>query len=154
MPTTKTLPKPIAAWQIKRIMANCKYNEDIKAEWVQWATADSSKTSLRSISFREAMQIIHQQEGKAPLLEGFGEAWGKFDAHNEQHRYIMSLLRQANITVQHTKYGEIADMYGWFARFLKSKRCPVQMPLLKMQPKEVSKIITALEGVAVWKNSI
>jgi hypothetical protein len=80
--------------------------------------------------------------------------WGYFDKNNGQHSYILSILRTANIVVKNGRWGEIADMLGWFDRFLKSNKSPVKKPLKKMTPTEVSKIITALEGVAIWKNSI
>ena len=80
--------------------------------------------------------------------------WGLFDSKNEQHKRILANLRTANIVVKSEKWGEAADMLGWFNRFLKSNKSPVKKPLKEMTPEEVSKIIVALDGVAVWKNSI
>ena len=163
-PKTKTIPKynpegPITAFQKKEILKNCQFNMDIKDEWVQWATADINKTSLKSITQEQAVKIIRQQTGRPhpqPLSRGEGseEAWGYFDKDNNQHRYITVLLRNANIVVKSNKWGEVADMEGWFNDFLHSCRSPVRKPLKSMTVAEVSKIITALEGVAVWKNSI
>lgn len=76
--------------------------------------------------------------------------WGYFDKENPQHKRIQANLRIANIV---TDKG-YADMLGWFNRFLKSNKSPVKKPLKSMTPEEVSKIIVALDGVAVWKNSI
>ena len=158
MTTTKTFPSeligdhlPITSWQVKRIMQNCAYQVDTKNEWVQWATADVNRTSLKSLTQAQARKIILAQQGGTLINE---DNWGLFDTNNQQHRVIMSLLRTANIVVKNEKWGEIADMLGWFDRFLKSKKSPVQKPLKAMTKGEVSKIIVALEGVTVWKNSI
>jgi hypothetical protein len=150
---------PILKFQAKRIMKNCQYQVDTKNEWVQWATGDVKRTSLKSITQAQAQKIIMAQEGSLPLTPSKGggtanENWGKFQVSNTQHKYIMSVLRTANIVVKNERWGEVADMEGWFARFLQSKRCPVTKPLLKMTTQEVSKVIVALEGVALWKNSI
>ncbi|MDA6068021.1 hypothetical protein NJT12_00190 [Flavobacterium sp. AC] len=80
--------------------------------------------------------------------------WGLFDMKNSKHRRIQSDLRQANIVVKNNRHGEVADMLGWFNRFLKSDKSPVKKPLKQMTSKELSKIIKALDGVVIWKHSI
>lgn len=80
--------------------------------------------------------------------------WGLFDKNNSQHKRIQANLRAANIVVESEKWGEVADMQGWFNRFLKSDKSPVKKPLKEMTQQEVSKIIKALDGVVIWKNSI
>lgn len=80
--------------------------------------------------------------------------WGLFDKNNAQHKRIQSNLRAANIVIKSEKWGEVADMLGWFNRFLKSDKSPVKKPLKTMTANEVSKIIKALDGVVIWKNSI
>ena len=153
---------PITTFQKNRIMQNCNYNIDIKNEWVQWVTGDVNKTSLRNITQAQAVRIIKQQTGSPLTPEGgttsdenapFG-GWGAFDKENAQHRYILSILRTANIVVKSQKWGEVPDTAGWLNRFLQSPKSPVKKPLKKMSPFEVSKIITALEGVSLWKNQI
>lgn len=89
-----------------------------------------------------------------PRNDGEGSNWGLFDKNNSQHKRIQANLRAANIVVKSEKWGEVADMQGWFNRFLKSDKSPVKKPLKKMTPQEVSKIIKALDGVVIWKNSI
>lgn len=158
MTATKTPPKydpngTITPFQIKRIMANCHYQVDTKNEYVQWVTGDVNRTSLKSITQDQAVKIIRTQEGSTPINEPV-ENWGKFQSANAQHKYIMSVLRTANIVVKNERWGEVADMAGWFSRFLQSKRSPVKKPLLDMTPQEVSKVIVALEGVSLWKNTI
>lgn len=160
MKTTKTKAPPvygddlpITAFQIKRIRQNSNYNEDIKEEWVQWVTGDVNRTSLKTLTQKEAVKIITAQTGSKPLSEQT-ENWGLFDTNNSQHRRIQANLRAANIVVENGKWGEVADMQGWFDRFLKSDKSPVKKPLKQMTAIEVSKIIRALDGVVVWKNSI
>ena len=143
---------PITTFQKNRIMQNCNYNVDIKNEWVQWVTGDNNKTSLRNITQAQAVRIIKQQTGSDS--SGAVENWGAFDKNNSQHRYILSILRTANIVVKSQKWGEVPDTAGWLNRFLQSPKSPVKKPLKKMSPFEVSKIITALEGVSLWKNQI
>ena len=143
---------PITPFQKNRIMQNCNYNVDIKNEWVQWVTGDNNKTSLRNITQAQAVRIIKQQTGSDS--SGAVENWGAFDKNNSQHRYILSILRTANIVVKSQKWGEVPDTAGWLNRFLQSPKSPIKKPLKKMSPTEVSKIITALEGVSLWKNQI
>lgn len=80
--------------------------------------------------------------------------WGLFDKDNNQHKRIQANLRAANIVVKNEKWGEVADMKGWFDRFLKSDKSPIKKPLKQMSSREVSKVIKALDGVVIWKNSI
>ena len=143
---------PITPFQKNRIMQNCNYNLDIKNEWVQWVTGDNNKTSLRNITQAQAVKIMKQQTGSDS--SGAVENWGAFDKNNRQHRYILSILRTANIVVKSQKWGEVPDTAGWLNRFLQSPKSPIKKPLKKMSPTEVSKIITALEGVSLWKNQI
>ena len=143
---------PITPFQKNRIMQNCNYNLDIKNEWVQWVTGDNNKTSLRNITQAQAVRIIKQQTGSDS--SGAVENWGAFDKENAQHRYILSILRTANIVVKSEKWGEVPDTAGWLNRFLQSPKSPIKKPLKKMSPTEVSKIITALENVSLWKNQI
>jgi hypothetical protein len=89
-----------------------------------------------------------------PLEGGGGRNYGLFDYKNPQHKRIMANLRTANIVVKSERWGEVADMTGWFDRFLKSDKSPVKKPLKEMTSTEVSKIIVALDGVVIWKNSI
>jgi hypothetical protein len=80
--------------------------------------------------------------------------WGLFDKNNSKHKRIQANLRTAQIVVKNERHGEVADMKGWFNRFLKSNRSPIKKPLMDMTPVECSKIIKALDGVVVWKHSI
>ncbi|MDN3673103.1 hypothetical protein QWY99_08590 [Flavobacterium branchiarum] len=161
MTKTKTPPiygedLPITTFQIKTIRKNSNWQEDIKDEWVQWVTGDNSQTSLKSLTQAQAVKIIRQQTGdNSPVVKANEFTnWGYFDRNNSQHARIQANLYTANIVVKNDRHGEVADMEGWFNRFLKSPKSPVKKPLKDMTPLEVSKIIKALDGVALWKNSI
>jgi hypothetical protein len=123
------------------------YNKDIKEEWVQWATNDNSKTSTNDLTRDQASAII-RQAGGTPNTSGKLEDrnWASFDSKNTQHVFILSLCRQLNWVISNEKHGKIADL-NRLSNFLKSDKCPVRRPLKKMKPAEVSKIITALEGI-------
>ena len=72
--------------------------------------------------------------------------WGLFDKNNQQHKTILSLLRQAQWVVPNNKHGEVPDI-NRLSEFLKSNRSPVNKPLKQMEPEEVSKIIEAFKGI-------
>ena len=76
--------------------------------------------------------------------------WGIFDKNNQQHKTILSLLRQAQWVVKNEKWGEVPDI-NRLSAFLKSDKSPVNKPLKKMEPLEVSKIIEALKGIVKSK---
>lgn len=76
--------------------------------------------------------------------------WGLFDKNNQQHKTILSLLRQAQWVVPNGKWGEVPDI-NRLSEFLKSDKSPVNKPLKKMEPSEVSKIIEALKGIVKSK---
>lgn len=154
MKETKTPPKPtggITKFQINRIMQNCNYNVDMKNEWVQWATGDVNRTSLRSITHDQAIKIMHQQTGTQPTVTEGGRTegksnWGLFDKTNQQHRTILSHMRTAQWVVPHDKHGEVPDIER-LSGFLKSEKSPVNKPLKSMSPEELSKIIEAFKGI-------
>lgn len=139
---------PILKWQIDRIMKNCRYHIDTKNEYVQWATGDTSRTSLKSITQGQAKQIIMTQEGSTPINEPkqSSENWAFFDKNNDRHKYILSLLLQMGWSVQSEKYGEVADL-NRLSNWLKSKLSPVKKKLTLMSPAETSTIISALESM-------
>ena len=155
---------PVLLWQRKRIIANCKYQDDIKEEVVQLATGDVNRRSLKSITQKQARWIIMTQEGSTPVQSpspqtpegGFTQnaknssSWATFDKNNAAHKNILSLLRQLNWTTSHPRHGEVADLVR-LDQFLRSNRCPVNKPLLKMEKEEVSKVITALTGILKHK---
>jgi hypothetical protein len=76
--------------------------------------------------------------------------WGLFDNNNQQHKTLLSLLRQAQWTIPHKKWGEVADLER-LSEFLKGNKSPIKKPLKSMEPWEVSKIIEAFKGIAESK---
>lgn len=73
--------------------------------------------------------------------------WGFFDAYDNQHKYILSLLRQLEWTQPPNKHGHrYADMER-FGKWLQSEKSPVRIPLKKMSTTETSTIISALESM-------
>mgnify|MGYP003643586823 CR=1 FL=1 len=99
-----------------------------------------------------AIDAYLNSDNEVPVKQA--KNWGYFDKENPQHKRIQANLRAANIVVENARHVEVADMLGWFNRFLKSNKSPIKKPLKEMTPDEVSKIIVALDGVVVWKNSI
>lgn len=131
------------------IRRNSQFNEDIKCEWVQWATGSNDKTSLNDLSFEQANKILKQQGGS--VVKASVDAWGRFDKANSKHRYILSLCHQLG-WVTEVKGRTVANT-NELAKWLRSTRSPVQKPLSKMTELEVSKIIKALEEITKkkWK---
>lgn len=80
------------------------------------------------------------QEQPKPSYKG---NWAVFDSKNEQHRNVLSRCRQLMWTVKSEKYGEVADL-NRLDQWLRSDKCPVNKPLKKMEPKELTTIINAL----------
>ncbi|MEZ7494485.1 hypothetical protein QO206_03245 [Leeuwenhoekiella aequorea] len=123
-------------------------NRDTKEEWVQWATNDNSKISTNDLTFAQANMILKQMGLKTvPMAtEDLAHTWGKFDKNNQQHKAILSLLRQIKWTTNHPRFGQVSDITR-FGAWLQSDKSPVNKALLKMSPDETSKTIIALEGI-------
>lgn len=121
---------------------------DLKEEYVQWATNDNDKISCNDLSFEQANAILKQLgiPPLKPVKEDTPLYWGFFTKTNEQHKYILSLLRQIGWTKSHNQYGLVADIER-FGEWLQSKRSPVQKPLKKMNVNELSTVINALESM-------
>lgn len=137
---------PITAYQIKEIRKNSNFQEDIKEEWVQWVTGDVSRTSLKSLTQAQAVRIIKAQTGTEPQEDN----WGLFDKNNKQHLTILAQMRTAQWVVPSDKYGEVPDLER-LSEFLKSEKSPINKPLKKMEPWEVSKVIEAFKGIVKSK---
>jgi hypothetical protein len=137
---------PITAWQIKAIMRNCSYQVDTKNEWVQWATGDENRTSLKSINQAHAKKIILQQTGGEIITQPKEKFFATFDIKKPSHRKILSLMRTAQWTKPSDKHGEIPDM-EILDKFIKSDKSPVIKPLMQMSDQETQKLIQALNGI-------
>jgi len=148
MTKTKTPPiygddLPITAFQIKEIRKNTNYQEALKEEWVQWVTGDVNRTSLKSLTQAQAVRIICQQTGQEPPK---GDNWGLFDKENKQHLTILAQMRTAQWVTPNDKHGEVPDLER-LSEFLKSDKSPINKPLKKMEPPELSKVIEAFKGI-------
>lgn len=120
---------------------------DIKEELVQWATDDNDKISTNDLSFDQANKILIKLGKRAHSKVATDSAayWGYFDFKNQQHKYILSLLRQMNwTTVKNGK--EVADMER-FGQWLQTK-APRKTPLKKMSGGDVRVTISILEKMA------
>lgn len=130
----------------KKLIAINTPTKDIKEEFVQWATEDVKKTSCNDLTFEQANKILVKL-GKKPHKPQF---WAVFNKNNAKHLLILSLMRQAQWVKNHERWGEVADM-DMLDKFLKSEKSPVKRPLQEMNPKELEKLIKALEGIVGHK---
>lgn len=145
---------PILTFQINRIMKNCAYQLEVKNEWVQWATGDVNRTSLKSITQAQAKKIIRQQEG-LPVEDKTAaiENWASFTTQkpNPQKRKVLfSLMHQAQWTKEHQTLGQVPDLER-LSLFLQSEKSPVKKRLQDMDIREMEKIIRAFKGIVQTK---
>lgn len=83
--------------------------------------------------------------------------WSFYDKKNTQHLYILSLCIQYGWTKTHKVTGkEVADLGAldkWLRGTHKSGQAPIKKPLQDMNPKETSKVISALEHMIVKRHT-
>lgn len=84
------------------------------------------------------------------IVQGNSNNWGLFDKNNKQHLTVLAHLRTLQWTVKNDRWGEVADI-NRLSDFLKSDKSPVKKPLKKMDPQELSKIISCLESMITKK---
>lgn len=138
--------------QIRLIQIN-KQDENHKEELVQWATGDNSKTSCSDLSFDQANEILVKWFNLRPHQPDVDEKamkYARFDKNNEQHKRILATLITIGWWTVKKPYGKVADLER-FGQWLYSNKSPVQKPLSKMQPSEVSTIIGALDSMTLKK---
>jgi len=67
-----------------------------------------------------------------------------FDCNNVQHLSLLAKCHELGwVQVDNPKIPDLQRL----GKFILSKRCPVQKPLMEMTTKEVSKVIGALEKI-------
>lgn len=137
---------PACKLQKQRIAILVKGDKELKKHLVQEVTKNLSKTSTNDLTHQEANQIITKL-GQKPIVY---DNWAYYDKTKKSHKYILSLAIQYGWLVKDDKYGELADLIK-ISEWLKSSRSPVNMPLKKMTPSQVSKVITALENMITKK---
>ena len=120
------------------VKSNKKLKESIVIEYTQ----DFSKYSTQDLTFEQANALIVDLGGKPVYNE-----WTAFNNKKKSHRYILSLLQHAG-WVRYDKQlkRHVADM-NRFGQWLQSENSPVKKPLTLQTKEEVSKTITALEGI-------
>ena len=128
------------------IRKNCGYDVNTKEEFVQWATGDTSKTSLNDLSYEQATKIIEQQTGKPYKGENFTE----FDKNNQRHKFLLSLCIQYGWRKSSQQYGAIANL-DKLNDWMHTPVCPVNKPLKEMTNDELTKVIGALEQMTKKK---
>ena len=140
---------PASKKQKQVIAILTKGDKDLKRSLVQNVTNDESKISTNDLTHTEANEIIYHLGGK-PLVY---DQWALFDKHNKQHRTILSLCMQYGWSKPSTngKSSEVADLYQLSEWLKYGDKCPVHKPLKKMDTKELSKVILALEAMVKWK---
>jgi len=122
--------------QRKQLYKLFGYSKEAEALHVKEITGDENKTAAADLSLTQASKLI----------KSLTTHWGRFRLDNQQHRYILSLLRQIGWTTSSDRYGVIPDMER-LSDFLKSKKSPVVKPLQNMEPVELSKLINCLESM-------
>lgn len=122
-----------------------KKDKEQKQELVYQFTGNYNKTSTKDLTFNQANDMIIRFGGK-PIKY---DHWGLFDAKEPAHRKVLSLLQEIGWTIYNAdKQRNVADIYR-LSEFLKSKKSPINLPLKKMTPQQISrKLIPALEGIA------
>lgn len=99
-------------------------------------------TDLTAIELTELIHYYTTGEKPTPKVYAY------FDKSNPQHTKVLSLVRQLGWIEPGTTYANLHVLGCW----VKSKRCPVQGKTLKeMEPKEVSRLIVALEQMVLKK---
>jgi hypothetical protein len=90
----------------------------------------------------EAMDVIQfLKTGEQPN----NKSWGYFDLKNSQHMSIYS--KCITYGWSEIKNGKVIADLNRLGGWLKSFRSPVQKPLSEMEPKELTKVINALNGM-------
>lgn len=135
--------KTITVGQKKQIMRLLQFNEEAKEEVVVGITGNPACTRLSHLTFDQANKAIRKLGGKTAV----DYQWAQFDKFNGQHSYVLSLCIQLGWSINHPRYGYVADL-NRLSEWLKSQRSPVRKPLRAMDKAECSKIITALENIA------
>lgn len=142
--------------QKRIIQIECKKNQydGYKDELVQWATDDNSKTSCNDLSFDQANAVLVRL-GKPkhfPSNNPEGLKYARFDKDNSKHMRILATCITIGWWKSHPRFDKTADLER-LGKWLMSDKSPVQKPLSKMTPAELSKIITALDIITVKKYS-
>lgn len=130
--------------QAQRIYRLCGFNKARKEQLVRQFTGSDTRTSCYDLTHAQANELITHLGGM-PIGK---KCWGTFNMANKQHRYLLSILHQLSWTRVNSAMRTIPDIER-LGDWLESHRAPVQKPLLKMKPLELSKTIAALEQMTL-----
>ena len=122
--------------QRKQLYRLFGYSKETEKVHVRAITGDPEKTTAKELTAEQARALINS----------LCTNWAVFSIANNQHKYILSLLRQMGWTKSSDRYGTIADM-DRLSNFLKSEKSPVPKPLQKMSSEETTKLINCLESM-------
>jgi len=122
--------------QRKQLYKLFGYSKETEAVHVTHITGNEEKRTAADLTMTQASQLI----------KSLTTHWAYFNKNNQQHSYILSLLRQIGWTKADDRYGIIADM-DRLSNFLKSNKSPVPKPLQNMEPTELTKLINCLESM-------
>ncbi len=136
----------ISNTQIRKIHAilnqNGRVNTKAKQDLVRRFTGNHHLSSTKDLSFDQANNLIQHLGGAAVGYEN----WAFFDKTNKRHCKILSLCHELEWVYFDKELGTVVDLKR-LSEWLRSYRCPVRKPILKMTGKELSKIISALENM-------
>lgn len=120
-----------------------KTDPEAKKRLVRQFTSRHDHSSTRNLTFDQANMLIKHLGGSAITYDN----WALYDVENASHRKIRSICWQLGWTIFVPSKGRVdVDIYR-LSEWLKSYRSPVQKPITKMSPKELSKVIWALESI-------
>ena len=109
---------------------------------------DERLAFLSDFVFRELSSSKELTEDEAfEILDWLKYNYAKeaqFDSHNTQHLSLLAKCHELGwVQPNNPRIPNLQQLGKW----LLSKRCPVQKPLMEMTTKEVSKVIGALEKI-------
>ena len=120
---------------------------DLKEEYVQYVTEDNNKISTNDLTFDQANFILEKFLGLTPHKARF---LAVFDKNNPRHKKILSILIEMRWRTWSAKYQKYLANMDKLNEWMHSDKCPVKgKALTKMNDEELSKIIFALEKIAL-----
>lgn len=130
--------------------AEIKNDPSEKKGLISQFTGNVNLTSTKDLTFDQANELIKSLNGNPiyNIQSGVHKDYLKFDKSNKKHRTILSLAHQYGWEIE--KSGKLIVNMERLALWLINK-APVNKPLCKMTPWELSKTITALENMVFFK---